>query len=343
MPSTQELRRRHPSELHRLDVTRVDGGREVGVGRLCSSSSGRERVAQLATQAARLVHVELPELEGEAIPLRRAVEGERVGRACGRGDRVEAGPLGVVGCPEVRDESFRIGILRRLEQAREAAVRVRGSLARELVRDELANAIVVRLDLLLAVPDDGSDQLRRAEGRERRLLALRGDDGRARGELTRDRPGGYRGDLEEPPCVVGELRDAPDDEVFEPNRRDRPGGRAGGGEAADERVDEERAPGRLLRDRCGDVAAVRMVRTEERKRQGARLVLVQRLERDVDDVNAIAELRPRVAQDRERNAVGGLLAPVARDQQERRRLRGAKQLAEQRGAVDVSPLQIVDP
>ncbi len=106
---------------------------------------------------------------------------------------------------------------------------------------------------------------------------------------------------------------------------------------------EERAPGRLRRDRVGLRDGPRAA-AEEGQREGAPLLRGER----ADGQGAhVARVPVRVArgwreQAREELAPLGVLAPVAEEQQARGGVGLAEDVVEERGAVGVPPLEVVD-
>ena len=190
-------------ELERVSFGGLLRGIDVRVGRLPAAACVRESVAELPFEIAAVVVGDARERQGPPPQRGRALEGERVdGLRGGRGRELRCAPR-VARLAEVGEERLGIGIAGRDERESYSLVQplARGRI--QAADDRLANAIVVRLDVVAVGRAHRSHETPRAQDRERRHLALPLELRRARGDRACDRLPRDGDDLEHPARVVG--------------------------------------------------------------------------------------------------------------------------------------------
>ncbi len=126
-------------------------GREVRVRRLGPAARVGERVTELDTKPWPHRRVRGPELQGELVEPRRAVEGQRLGGLRRRVGGVDRGPLLRPAALVVDRQGLWIGNAGALEREGEPLVRALAVLRREARDDRLADPVVVDLDLLVGL------------------------------------------------------------------------------------------------------------------------------------------------------------------------------------------------
>ncbi len=307
-----------------------------------AASGVRESVAQLLEERASLGVDARSQLDRRLVEGDRAVERERPRRLVRRQHRIPRRMRGVARAAPVARERFGLAARRLLERHGERAMTGHAVVVGEVREDRRANAIVVRLDRIARARPGDAHEVRDAEQRDvtRQLRPVAAD--RAREHLLRDRRARDGEDLHDASRALGEGRDASPERVFEQCGRGR---RAGDGRVPDERVDEERMASRLARDRLGELGSnVRSLALEELRREGSRVLLRHprhryrpgaSRQRAADEVAELRGLACRGALIQRRRA-------DRRDEEERRLVGRAHDLGEEREAVGVGPLEIVD-
>ena len=109
--------------------------------------------------------------------------------------------------------------------------------------------------------------------------------------------------------------------------------------ASHELLDEKRATPGLPRHGTRDPLRHLVGRIEQRERQGQRVVDIEGSDGDVADLRA---LRPALAHLHQQGAPLGLLVAVRHEQEQRRRVGRTEDLDEERRAVEVAPVRVVD-
>ena len=278
--------------------------------------------------------------QGQRAPIeaRGVIEREGALGALGRRDRVLRGALGEAGGLVVEEQRLGIGLALRLERGGDAVV-VRALRVRcERRDDRLANPVVEALEHVVALAPRGANELRAVQPTEDRLGLARLDLRRHAHDRSLDGRARDREHLEHPPLVGAEAREALFEDRAEPDclrvgaRRER---------VLHELTEEERAPARLGGDgrdhRALDGAA------ECRRCELDRLVGRERLESDARDgvPRGLGVLAAR-EQTVERRAAPHVLVAEGDDDEHRRRGVAAHEIAEQREAFVVCPLEVVE-
>ena len=348
-PSSRCPLRSRCSAERRRRFERVDRARPlrrllVGARREPPAPRHRERVGpfsldgalRLAVRARRLVLG--AERQRALVQLRRAIERERLARLLGRAQHVLGRVAARPGAFPVRRHHARVGVARALEREGQLSVERAQRLGVERAERRLAHARVVRLDGVAAARPARLDEVRDAqERREPCELAGRHVE-RDRDRVLGEGRAGHGDELDEPLRVGIERLDARTQRFFESHRRRRR--RADHEDVAHDLVDEERVSARLAGDRVDADRHFGRRPVDERARQRTRVIARQRPEVHVPHVarevhhEGERALRPfgRVARGR----------ALGRDEQQVRRVGRAYDLGEQREAVGVGPLQIVD-
>ena len=330
----QELLGGAPLEIDALGRRRVDGGREVGVGRGRAVAGVGQRVAELHAQLAGLLGAGA-ELERGAVQARGAAEGEVGGGLLGGAHRVQQRAVGIAGAAPVDREGLGVGLLRGLEGDGQPAVEVGAARGGERAGHRLAHPIVDRLDGIDRAGAAGAHQVGDAElvGPLHEVVGLE-LRGQRDGLLGQGRAGqGHQ--LDDGARRLVEAADAGADRVVDARQGWLVAAR---GDVADQLVDEHRVPGRL----AGQVARVD---------RGQAAVALDQAEHELLGVVGRQHRQPQVVAGRAgRDGLvelgEGDLAHVAvaqgGEQEQRRRRRRAEQLAEELHAVGVGPVEIVD-
>jgi hypothetical protein len=274
--------------------------------------------------------------EGGAIEGGGAVEGEGGAGPGGGREGVPGGAGGLAGGLEVATQALGVGVWEALEGLGEGAVDRALTRRVDVLDQGRADALVIGLDGGLAVGSVAAQQVvaaQEGEGGE----GIGGEIGDAGGELGVDRLGGDGDDLEQGARGGIEADDATAQHRLE-GRGPGEGARVGVAAEVTELGDEQRVAAGLAGDRRG-LAGARGV-GEQRARELEGAVRAQRAQLEIGAQQAGVP-REVAAQGRDA-AAGGRVAAVADDQQQRRRVGRSQQLAQQRGAVDVAPVQVVE-
>ena len=335
MAADEELLGGASPQLESLRAGRRGGRRVEDLGGVGAPGRERQRIGQTNLQLALLVHFERMAFEGTAQQLRRTLEGERLGRLR-RGPNGEArAPLGLTSALPVNGERLEIVAPERLEREREPLVTTQQLRRLEMRAHRHAYSIVVGLDRIGRADPFGADQVGASEQRRRFRELGRFDASGAGQHRLRQRPSRDRHELDERTRQRPERRDSHPQCVIEPHVSRLAARRHA---VSDERVDEERMSGGLFGD--GDriqpsAGAVLQEQTGEptriRRRQVVQMQVAHVAERAAPGVEAAG---------RRASALGGLAHRG--DEEQRRRVGRSHDLGEQREAVSVRPLQIVD-
>jgi hypothetical protein len=198
----------------------------------------------------------------------------------------------------------------------------------EATHDRRADPIVVALDQTFLLRVARADQVLGPQARQRVEQILAGSGG-AGDELELERPRRDRDELEHRARRAVELRHALLHDRVQAIRR------AELAIDARELVDEERIAVRLGGDR---IRPALVGRSEQRRGELRRLCGSERFEPQLVDRHVGEQRR----EPREERARGPLLVAKPCQPEHRRRIRSAHELGEQRRAVGIAPLQIVD-
>ena len=326
VPGEEQLLHRAATQQRTVEVAGARG-LEVGVRGLGDAAGAGERVAEARAERP-AVAARGRELEHAAIQRGGALVGEHVERAVGREPRVARGGRRVPGLRPVLGEHRGIAGARRLERARDRAVQCAALRGRQRGGHRDAHAVVVRLDRLALAGPARTHELRDAQHRDR--VGGVGEAGGGRGRRDRHRRVREAHDRGQPARGLGLAREPAGEHVRERAIARRVGRRVG--EVVRERQREQRVAARLARDRARVDARARAERRARERRGG---LVVERADRD------LVELDREAAQRRVARGAGDVVAHAAHEQQ-RRRLRAGEQVREQREAVVIRPLQVVD-
>lgn len=319
------------------------GGRE-GLGRLGAAAGVDQRFAErLLERRAGGVGLR-PELERPAIephgPLERQ-RFDRLGRgALGQLDRARAVP----GAEEIAGQRLGAPASVAVEGPGQPAEDIGAPLAGEPGGDHLAQPIVVGLELVVTGAVPAAHQGRGAQERIGGRLVV-AEIGGARGHGAIHRAAGHGQDLQQPARRVGQRGGAGAQQRVE--RDDGRGGPGPTGPVLARRpgqlADEDGTPARLAGHGDGQPVVRGRHAGEQRARQRRGLGLGQHGQLEGRDPHAGAAHGAERGQRQAQASAGvGLVAAVGDDEQERRRRGGREQLDEQRPAVGVAPLQVVD-
>ncbi len=196
-----------------------------------------------------------------------------------------------------------------------------------------------RLDDVAAVPEARAHESLRPEQGDRRIDVR---PGARRGAERRDRqwPAGDGDHLDELAGTSRQTFEPVADHLVESDGTERrPVGARIVAMAAHELLDQQRAPARLAYHRpCGSPSRL-VGRSEQREGHAVGIVGRERPHLDVQDPGRGRPGRGHLDQEW---AAGRLAAAVRHHEEERGRVRGTRQLHQQRDAVDVAPLCVVD-
>ena len=109
--------------------------------------------------------------------------------------------------------------------------------------------------------------------------------------------------------------------------------------AAHKFVDEKRAPLRFACDRVRDELRRRVHLIEQSQREATRVGALEGPDLDLTHVDVRGPSRVQV---QEKGALARFFTAVCRQEEQGRLVRGANELEEQRGAVDVAPVHVID-
>ncbi len=153
---------------------------------------------------------------------------------------------------------------------------------------------------------------------------------------------GDRDDLEQPPFIFAEEGDALAEEIVEARRALlRRSCLARGKRAPGELLREERASVSFEGDHPREAGAHRPLPLEQHLCQLLRLSGAERLERELADVVTGPRVVPLLEQRDEQGARALIVGAIASNEQNRRRW-GREEIDQQRGAVGVAPLDVID-
>jgi hypothetical protein len=241
-------------------------------------------------------------------------------------------------------ERLEVRARHRLERARELPVALPEPGRREGRHDRLADPIVRRLDDLVSVAEARAHEPLRAKLADERIQRAP-RVARVSHNRHRERAPAHRDHLDEPPRVDREPLEAPADDLLERKRRRRDSRvvrrsrAAARPHSARELLDEERASARFSRDRVGHLHGSGVVGAEQGEGETPRLVGGERPDRMLAHVGAGGPEGGGLEQEGVRLRV---LVAVRHHEQKRRCLGRSHQLEEQRRAVAVAPLHVVD-
>ena len=334
----EELLRRPPVKVDRSGGARVLRRREVRLGRFGAAAGVGQGVAELDLQLRPLGGRAHAQVEREAVEAGRPVEREGLGCFRRRRRRILGGRLRIARAVVVHGQHLRIGTADREQRRGQPVVAFLQGLGRQARHHGVADAVVVRLDLLAAERAAGPHQVRRAQDRLR-AFALLLQIGGPVGHAHVDRHPGHRDHVEEAPRERWQPGHAGCDDVVERDLHGR-GLSVGLGETH-ELLDEIRVAPGLARDRFRRRVPRPRLAGDQRLRQLLRLRGRQLADDDVPHLQGRIG-RPLGQDALEQRSGIGFLASIAPDQQERGRIRRAHQVFEQGPAVHVPPLQVVD-
>ena len=212
---------------------------------------------------------------------------------------------------------------------------------RKLCRHRLANTVVGHLDDFAAVAQPAPDEAMRTQQPDE-LVGPVVDLGRRRSNRDRNGSAFDRDHLEQASCILRQLPSALAHHLLERHGRQIHGScRCVGGsracETARELLDEKRATARLAGDGARDEPRS-LLRSEQREGQPLGVVRRKRADVQLPHRDPLRHARPHRTQE---VAVRRFVLPVAHDEQHSERRR-TKQLEQQRGAVGIAPLCVVD-
>ncbi len=294
---------------------------------------------ELDPDGPRLVVPARVRLEGQPVEAGGMVERQLarglVGRALG-----ERGAALALPAPEQMDgERLEVDGGRGLEHAGEVPVMGSQVAGRELLDDGLPDAVVTGLDDLVAFAEPDADEAFAAKQLDvvvrRASLSTRGrEDGYGEGP-SRDRhrlrkTARARGKPVEP--IAHDIRKRPERERRADRRRLHP-------VASYELLDEKGAAMGFARDGARRSLGQLVGGTDPGERERLGLLDLEGADADVADVGGDG---PALVHLEQEGARGGLLLSIRQEEQDRRRVRGPHHLVEQRDAVDVAPLHVVD-
>ena len=151
--------------------------------------------------------------------------------------------------------------------------------------------------------------------------------------------------LQEPPRLARELPDAPPEHLLEggrPGRLEAVGELAPLGQIMRELVDEIGAAARFAGDHLDQVLGDVAVLAEEEPCQVAGLLGGQRFDHDLATLGARGLILAGLQQPGQAGVRLTVLAPVAAEEQQGRRIGGTHQVGEEVGAIEVAPVEVVD-
>ena len=326
-------------EIDRGRGARLLRRRQVRFGRLRATARVGQGIAERDLQPLSSRQRAGAQVEREAVEARRPIERERFGGLGRRRRRVLGGGLHVAGAEMVRGEHLGIGAPGR-EQGRSQPVmallqRVGGQPAHHRVAD----AVVVRLDLL---PPEGGPrpyEVGRAQDPEH-ALALRLEVGGPVRHRDVDRHARDGHDVEEAPCEPRKAGHAGGDDLIERDLH-RAELLVGLGEAH-QLLDEVGIAPRLARDHVHAPVPSSGLAADEGAGQLLRVGSRQLADGDLPHLERGVRRQALGEDDLQQGAGLGFFAPVAADEEQRGRIGRAQETFEQGGAVDVAPLEVVD-
>ncbi len=271
---------------------------------------------------------------------RRLVERELRRGFLGGRLQISRRALGVAGAEQVRGQRFEIGIRGRFQRGSQPTVVFPHVGRREQPDDGLADAVVRHLDDLAPVAHPRAREPSVAEEGDGLARAL-ADAGRGHGQRHRQRPSADGHDLDEADGFLGKPRKAVTDHLIERHEDEaRLVCSDPSAVASHELLDEKRAAPGLPRHRARDPLRHLVGRVEQRERQGERVVDIEGSNGDVADLRP---LRPPLADLHQQRALDR--PPPSRyviEQEQRRCFGRTEDLDEERGAVEIAPLRVVD-
>ena len=335
----EQLRGRGPLEIDARERRSAGGGLQVHTGRLGAASRCLKRLRQLGPGRPRLVGVARARLEGQPIEASRLLE-----RQLARGlSRCAFGELGAAlarPAPEqMNRERLEVDARGGLERPCEPPVMGAQVAGREELDDGLPDAVVTRLDDLVALAEPDPDEAFAAKQLDvvvqHAVLTPHGREDR-----ERERPSGDRHHLCEAASSVGQALEPIAHHLREGYERERRVGRRRSHTiAAYELLDEKGAAVRFARGGARRSLGHLVGCANQRQREPLGIFERERTDADVADVGAHG---PALVHLEQEGACGGLLLAVRQEQQDGRRVRGTHHLLEQRDAVHVAPLHVVD-
>ena len=161
----QELQGRAASQLQGLGAGRPAGGRQVFPRRLAAAAGVGQGVRPLRPQVRPPSVARRQQLEGQAVQRGGPVEGQGLGRLGRRHGVIVPRPPGLVGPTEMAGQDLGIGPAGGLERLRQAEVMPRQGGRGQAGDDRLADAVVIRLDLVPIRRAGAPDQAAASAGR----------------------------------------------------------------------------------------------------------------------------------------------------------------------------------